>query len=63
MPKRTQTPRQYAERLYMADKSTGRAYTLRDCDVIECRVKAFIDGVNWQKRQARAGKNREGDRS
>lgn len=58
MPKKKQSPLAYARQLYMADQCKGAVSTYRDYDIIDCRLRAFIDGVNWQKRQARAKKNR-----
>jgi hypothetical protein len=48
-----QTAKAYAEYLYMHHKCVGTPVSMNDFGVIECRVRAFIDGVNWQKRQAR----------
>ena len=50
--KRTpQTAIQYAAYLYMADKCTGGLRTLSDTDIIDSRVRAFMDGVNWERRR------------
>lgn len=51
--KKKQTPMEYAKKLYMADRCNGAKSVLDDHSIIGCRVMAFIDGVNWQKRQAR----------
>jgi hypothetical protein len=56
MPKKKQTPMEYAKRLYMAEACIGRVEAYTDHRIIDCRVRAFVDGVNWQKRQARARK-------
>lgn len=54
-----QTPMERAKRLYMADRCNGAVQPMTDHEVIAVRVNAFVDGVNWQKRQARrsAGKS------
>ena len=50
-----QTAEAYAKHLYMWSKCTGTYVgTMNDFAVIDCRVRAFIDGVNWQKRKARS---------
>lgn len=56
MKKKPITARAYAERLYMLDKSTGKAELCQDTVIIHSRVNAFIDGVNWAKRQASKGR-------
>jgi hypothetical protein len=43
----------YAARLYMAGDCNGAVITMTDHEIIDCRIRAFVDGVNWQKRQAR----------
>lgn len=46
-----------AEKLYMAANSTGRsAGEFDDYSIIDIRVRAFLDGADWQRRQmAREG--------
>lgn len=52
--KRTpQAPIAYAEYLYMAKACNGAVSTMADSDIINMRVRAFVDGVNWQKRRPR----------
>jgi len=46
------TPMDYAKDLYMASLCNGAVQTMVDHDIINCRVRAFIDGVNWAKRRA-----------
>jgi len=54
MKKKPLTAKAYAEYLYMAARADGdRVNLLNDKQVVDCRVRAFVDGVNWQKRQAR----------
>jgi hypothetical protein len=43
----------YAARLYMAGDCNGAVSTMTDHDIVNCRIRAFVDGVNWAKRQAR----------
>jgi hypothetical protein len=43
----------YAARLYMAADCNGAVTAMTDHDIINCRIRAFADGVSWQKRQAR----------
>lgn len=56
--KKKPTPREYAQRLYMADRCTGAAAYVQDTVIIHSRVNAFLDGVNWERRRARATKRR-----
>lgn len=56
MASKKQTPTEYAKRLYMADRCNGAMNVLTDRSIVDCRVRAFVDGVNWQKRQARKTK-------
>lgn len=52
--KRTpQTAEAYAKYLYMAGKEPDSCGTYRASAIIDCRVRAFVDGVNWQKRKAK----------
>lgn len=49
-----QTAEAYAKYLYMEGKCTGRsAGEFNDRAIIDIRVKAFMDGVSWAKRQRR----------
>jgi hypothetical protein len=48
----------YAKRQYMADRRNGAVSTMDDHAIVDCRVRAFVDGVNWQKRQARKTRTR-----
>lgn len=43
------TPEAYARYLYMADQYHPASH---DGVIVGARVKAFVDGVNWQKRRA-----------
>jgi hypothetical protein len=46
-----QTAEAYAKYLYQASRCNGSYVgTMNDHAVVDCRVRAFIDGVNWQKR-------------
>lgn len=47
-----QTAQAYAQHLYMASKCTHALCSITDAEIINSRVRAFVDGVNWQKRQA-----------
>lgn len=47
------TAREYAEQLYGLARCTGHAATYQDTVIIDCRVRAFIDGVRWQQNQQR----------
>ena len=50
-----QTAKAYAEYLYMLDKCIGaHAGTFNDWAVVDIRVRAFVDGVNWQRRKQAA---------
>jgi hypothetical protein len=50
--KRTpQTPLQYAAYLYAAERCDGSLRTLSDTDIINSRMRAFMDGVNWERRR------------
>lgn len=52
--KTPQTAKAYAEWLYMAARANGdNVQLLNERQVSDCRVRAFVDGVNWQKRQAK----------
>lgn len=52
--KTPQTAKAYAEYLYMAAKANGDSVQLlNDIQIVDCRVRAFVDGVNWQKRRAK----------
>lgn len=51
--KKTMTAR-YAEYLYMAARANGdKVHALNELQIVDCRVRAFVDGVNWQKRRTR----------
>lgn len=57
MTQRPKTARAYASYLYMAGKNTGVIQApMSDTATTEMRVSAFVDGVNWAKRQARKTK-------
>jgi hypothetical protein len=59
--KRPRTAEAYAKYLYMAEKCTG-AYcgTYNDHAIVDTRVRAFVDGVNWERRRRSAeGKSGE----
>ena len=48
-----QTAEAYAKYLYMADRADGDKVTLMNgVQIIDCRVRAFMDGVSWAKRRA-----------
>lgn len=50
-----QTAKAYAEYLYMWNKCTGTyAGTFNDWAITDVRVRAFVDGVNWQRRKQAA---------
>jgi hypothetical protein len=52
--KTPQTAKAYAEYLFCLHEASGdHVNLLNDRQVIECRVRAFVDGVNWQKRKER----------
>ena len=50
--KKPTTATAYAKQLYMAGACNGAVSTMRDHDIIDTRVRAFVDGVAWAKRQA-----------
>jgi hypothetical protein len=45
------TARRHAEYIYLAKTCKGELSTMDDFAIIECRVRAFVDGANWVKRQ------------
>jgi hypothetical protein len=50
--KTPQTAKAYAEGLYcLRDAHGDHVNLLNDWQIIDCRVRAFVDGVNWQKRR------------
>lgn len=53
MKRTPQTAEAYAKYLYQAARCDGRISQLSDHAIIDSRVRAFVDGVNWQKRRAR----------
>ena len=59
MKRTPQAAKAYAEYLYMRSRCIGsHAGTFNDWAVVDMRVRAFVDGVNWQKRKERSAKNR-----
>jgi hypothetical protein len=52
MKNKPQTATAYAAQLYMASGCKGAVSTMTDHDIINCRIRAFVDGVAWAKRQA-----------
>jgi len=52
-------PREYAEQFYGLARCTGHAATYQDTVIIDCRVRAFIDGVRWQQNQQKAAAARK----
>lgn len=52
MRKRVSTATDYAKQLYMADRCNGHVAAYSDHTIIDTRVRAFVDGVAWAKRQA-----------
>jgi hypothetical protein len=53
MKSESKNPTLYAKTIYMADNCYGNTAQYTDHAIVDCRVRAFVDGVNWQKRQAR----------
>lgn len=58
-----QNPRAYAEQLYGLARCIGRAATYQDTEIIDCRVRAFMDGVRWQRYQHKAVAQRRARRA
>lgn len=42
----------YAKWHYCAAECTGKVSALSDHDIIDCRVRAFVDGVCWARQEA-----------
>jgi hypothetical protein len=58
--KRTpQTAIQYAAYLYMADRCDNKPRTLTDAAIIDSRIRAFMDGVKWERRRKRTSTARD----
>ena len=53
-------PFEYAERLYMARDCKGTLTTYRDTEIVNCRVRAFIDGAHWERRRAAKARRAKG---
>lgn len=51
--KRTpQTSELYAKHLYMANRANGdEVHLYNDVQIVDTRVRAFIDGVKWERRR------------
>lgn len=56
MKRAPQNAKAYAEYLYMLPRCQNITRSMTDIEIVECRVRAFVDGVNWQKRQAKKAK-------
>lgn len=52
--KKPQTAQAYAKYLYDFDGTTTAPITMEAKDIIACRVAAFVDGVNWERRRRRS---------
>jgi hypothetical protein len=50
-PTKADTAMAHAKSLYMADRCNGAVSVMKDHDIIDCRVRAFVDGARWQQRQ------------
>lgn len=57
------TAKAYAEYLFMLKSCVGTPVSMNDFAIVDCRVRAFVDGVNWQKRQARKQSTSKGDQT
>jgi hypothetical protein len=58
--KKPRAPKEYAKQLYMADRCNGHTAPYSDYTIIDTRIRAFLDGVNWERRRRSAvGKTAE----
>jgi hypothetical protein len=61
--KKPQTARAYAMYLYDIAHTTEAPVTMPARSVIDTRVRAFVDGVNWERRRVSVAKRRAARKS
>jgi hypothetical protein len=50
---RPQTAEAYAKYLYIAREANGdKVHLMNEVQIVDCRVRAFVDGARWARRHA-----------